>query len=76
MLDCVPRPLTTQGVDIAVIHDMVVTEHHYVLLVGPINLQPVKFGTQVGRRGAGCERVIGRGGAGRWQTFRGFQKRA
>ncbi|GIL70729.1 hypothetical protein Vretifemale_1443 [Volvox reticuliferus] len=34
------------GVDIALIHDMVVTEHYYVLVVGPIHLDPLKFVAQ------------------------------
>ncbi|GFR46495.1 hypothetical protein Agub_g8073 [Astrephomene gubernaculifera] len=34
------------GIDIALIHDMLVTEHWYVLVVGPIRLQPTKFATQ------------------------------
>ncbi|KAG2452616.1 hypothetical protein HYH02_002853 [Chlamydomonas schloesseri] len=37
---------TLQGVDVALIHDMIVTEHYYVLICGPIALQPVKFATQ------------------------------
>ncbi|EFJ50758.1 hypothetical protein VOLCADRAFT_88605 [Volvox carteri f. nagariensis] len=35
-----------QGLDIALIHDMVVTEHYYVLVVGSIHLDPFKFLTQ------------------------------
>lgn len=31
----------------ALIHDMVVTEHYYVLICGPIALQPAKFAMQV-----------------------------
>ncbi len=32
---------------------MVVTEHYYVLVLGPIRLDPLKFVTQVGREGEG-----------------------
>ncbi|KAG2446058.1 hypothetical protein HXX76_000660 [Chlamydomonas incerta] len=35
-----------QGVDVALIHDMIVTEHYYVLICGPIALQPAKFAMQ------------------------------
>ncbi|PNH10394.1 Apocarotenoid-15,15'-oxygenase [Tetrabaena socialis] len=34
------------GVDIAIIHDLLVTEHYYVLMVGPIKMQAAKFATQ------------------------------
>ncbi|KAG2494565.1 hypothetical protein HYH03_007331 [Edaphochlamys debaryana] len=34
------------GVDIAILHDMLVTEHWYGLIVGPITLQPAKFASQ------------------------------
>ncbi|GLI58664.1 hypothetical protein VaNZ11_000409 [Volvox africanus] len=34
------------GVDIALIHDMVVTEHYYVLVLGSIHLDPFKFVSQ------------------------------
>ncbi|GLC44176.1 hypothetical protein PLESTM_001563900 [Pleodorina starrii] len=39
------------GIDIALIHDMLVTEHYYVLVMGSIRLDPIKFITQyaVGR---------------------------
>ncbi|KXZ49892.1 hypothetical protein GPECTOR_19g343 [Gonium pectorale] len=37
---------TLPGVDIALIHDMLVTEHWYALVLGPIKMHPIKFATQ------------------------------
>ena len=36
----------TQGVDITFVHDMVVTEHYYVLLMGPITFDTRRFATE------------------------------